>query len=159
MFAVTPLAWCPHLESIVTLEGSLDTSALCETCSTPRENWVCLTCHHVHCGRYINKHMLEHSEGSGHNVVLSYADLSVWCFTCDSYVYNPVSSIQSLKISISSLSVSSFLSLYSFQRFSFHSLNWQVMTSSNRNGFYNSVCMCVCGFICVKLFLLLKNFF
>ncbi|XP_003382755.1 PREDICTED: histone deacetylase 6-like [Amphimedon queenslandica] len=90
MFAVNPLSWCPHLESIVPIEGSLDTSALCETCSTPRENWVCLTCQHVHCGRYINKHMLEHSEASGHNIVLSYADLSVWCFTCDSYVYNPV---------------------------------------------------------------------
>lgn len=91
MFAVNPLSWCPHLESIVPIEGLLDTSALCETCSTPRENWVCLTCQHVHCGRYINKHMLEHSEASGHNIVLSYADLSVWCFTCDSYVYNPVS--------------------------------------------------------------------
>ena len=98
MFAVTPLAWCEHLSTIVsfTSDTTIDTSALCETCNTPRENWVCLICHHVYCGRYINKHMLAHSEETGHHTVLSYADLSVWCFPCDSYVYNPVKLIYRL---------------------------------------------------------------
>jgi histone deacetylase 6 len=91
MFAVTPLAWCPHLKVIVPFPpDTVDTSALCETCGTHRENWVCLTCHHVFCGRYINKHMLAHYEATDHHIVLSYADLSVWCFACDSYVHNPV---------------------------------------------------------------------
>ena len=94
MFAVTPLAWCEHLSSIVPFPSeNIDTSSLCETCSTPCENWVCLTCHHIYCGRYINQHMLAHNEDSGHNVVLSFADLSVWCFACDSYIHNPVSKL------------------------------------------------------------------
>ena len=45
----------------------------------------------VYCGRYINQHMLKHSEETSHKMVLSYADLSVWCFACDSYVHNKVS--------------------------------------------------------------------
>ena len=44
----------------------------------------------VYCGRYVNQHMLEHHEGSGHCVVLSLADISVWCFNCDSYLDNKV---------------------------------------------------------------------
>ena len=93
MFAVSPKAWCQHLESLVPLpsDGVLDTKALCEVCQTPRENWVCLSCHKVLCGRYINQHMVLHYEETGHSVALSFADLSVWCFPCDSYVHNPVS--------------------------------------------------------------------
>lgn len=93
MYAVTPIAWCEHLSSIVAFpdDKGIDTSALCETCSTPRENWVCLTCHHVYCGRYIKEHMARHFEEMAHSIVLSFADLSVWCNTCDSYIHNPVS--------------------------------------------------------------------
>ena len=37
----------------------------------------------VYYGRYINQHMLKHTEETGHKMVLSYADLSMWCFACD----------------------------------------------------------------------------
>ena len=47
----------------------------------------------VYCGRYINHHMLAHKVGRDHNIVLSLADLSVWCFTCDSYLDNQVDSL------------------------------------------------------------------
>ncbi|GMQ01085.1 hypothetical protein CsSME_00047860 [Camellia sinensis var. sinensis] len=40
-----------------------------------------------HCNsRFINKHMLEHYWETSHCVALSYSDLSVWCFSCDSYL-------------------------------------------------------------------------
>ena len=44
----------------------------------------------VHCSRYVNEHMLMHGLMSEHRVVLSYADLSVWCYACDSYVHHEV---------------------------------------------------------------------
>ncbi|KAG2455348.1 HDAC6 deacetylase, partial [Polypterus senegalus] len=44
----------------------------------------------VHCGRHVNQHMLNHSISSGHVMVLSFTDLSVWCYSCDSYVHNEV---------------------------------------------------------------------
>ena len=44
----------------------------------------------VYCGRYVNQHMLEHQDSSGHKMVLSLADISVWCFACDSYIDNHV---------------------------------------------------------------------
>ncbi len=34
--------------------------------------------------------MVQHYEQSGHCVALSLADISVWCFECDSYIDNVV---------------------------------------------------------------------
>lgn len=44
----------------------------------------------VHCGRYISAHMLQHHEVSGHPLVLSYVDLSTWCYNCEAYVHHQV---------------------------------------------------------------------
>lgn len=50
----------------------------------------------VYCGRYINAHMLQHHEGSGHPLVLSYVDLSTWCYYCQAYVHHQVDPGQTL---------------------------------------------------------------
>ncbi|XP_051823997.1 histone deacetylase 6 [Antechinus flavipes] len=90
-YAVTPLAWCPHLMTVRSVpEGGLDATQACQDCGTHMENWLCLSCYQVHCGRYIQAHMLQHHEASGHPVVLSYADLSVWCYACQAYVNHEV---------------------------------------------------------------------
>ncbi|GKY93614.1 hypothetical protein MPSEU_000328800 [Mayamaea pseudoterrestris] len=66
----------------------------------PGENWLCLSCACVRCSRYVNGHSLDHwketkSEQlssnddkavSGHALVVSLADLSVWCHECQRYV-------------------------------------------------------------------------
>ncbi|CAK7330103.1 unnamed protein product [Dovyalis caffra] len=36
--------------------------------------------------RFVNKHMLQHFQQTSHCLALSYSDLSVWCFACDSYL-------------------------------------------------------------------------
>ncbi|CAH1239444.1 HDAC6 [Branchiostoma lanceolatum] len=89
LFAVVPLPWCEHLETVATLPSDgLDVSAPCVTCGDPSENWVCLHCYQVHCGRFVKEHMVRHGETTGHCLVLSYADLSVWCYPCEAYVHN-----------------------------------------------------------------------
>ena len=45
----------------------------------------------VFCGRYVNQHMVVHKDSAGHMMALSLADLSVWCYLCDSYIDNHVS--------------------------------------------------------------------
>jgi hypothetical protein len=42
------------------------------------------------CGRYVNSHAATHSADSGHLIGLSFSDLSVWCYGCDSYIKHPV---------------------------------------------------------------------
>ncbi|XP_004612981.1 histone deacetylase 6 isoform X3 [Sorex araneus] len=88
-YAITPMTWCPHLELVcpVPKEG-LDVTMACQDCGTDQENWVCLSCYQVYCGRYVNGHMVQHHEISGHPLVLSYADLSVWCYNCQFYVHH-----------------------------------------------------------------------
>jgi len=34
--------------------------------------------------------MVKHGEDADHPVVLSYADISVWCYKCDNYLDNEV---------------------------------------------------------------------
>ncbi|KAJ0036538.1 hypothetical protein NQD34_005215 [Periophthalmus magnuspinnatus] len=91
LFVVDPLPWCPHLDSVKPLPpAGLDVFKPCEDCGSEMENWVCLTCYKVFCGRYVNEHMVIHGVTAEHPVVLSYADLSVWCYLCESYVHNQI---------------------------------------------------------------------
>ncbi|XP_072344022.1 histone deacetylase 6 isoform X2 [Scyliorhinus torazame] len=91
LHAVSPLMWCPHLEFVKPLPPvGLNVSEPCSDCGSVDENWVCLICYKVYCGRYVNEHMMIHGLRNEHYVVLSYTDLSVWCYGCESYVHNEV---------------------------------------------------------------------
>ncbi|XP_015929609.2 histone deacetylase 6 [Parasteatoda tepidariorum] len=89
LFCVVPLEYCPHLELLqpIPTEG-LNPFARCYSCNDPNENWVCLHCYQVYCGRFINQHMLQHGQDMKHVLTLSYVDLSVWCYACDAYIHN-----------------------------------------------------------------------
>lgn len=69
--------------------SEIDTKAPCSECGSTQENWLCLHCEKVFCGRYINEHMMLHSMDKDHPLVLSFSDLSVWCYPCESYIDNP----------------------------------------------------------------------
>lgn len=90
MFAVEPLRWCKHLVEVKPIPppGEIDAFQKCEVCSTSQEVWVCLICYKNGCGRHVNQHMAQHHKSTSHNVVLSLADMSVWCYACESYVYH-----------------------------------------------------------------------
>ncbi|XP_052340455.1 histone deacetylase 6-like [Oncorhynchus keta] len=89
MYVVDPLSWCPHLDSVRPVPvGGIDVFRPCEDCGTDTENWICLCCYKVYCGRYVNQHMLTHGVASEHRLVLSFSDLSVWCYSCQAYVHN-----------------------------------------------------------------------
>ncbi|XP_077777802.1 protein deacetylase HDAC6 isoform X2 [Podarcis muralis] len=90
-YAVTPLPWCPHLDSVLPVPSlGLNVLEPCAECGSMAENWVCLICYKVCCGRYIKQHMVAHNSESGHPLVLSFADLSVWCYGCQAYVHHPI---------------------------------------------------------------------
>ncbi|XP_069634130.1 histone deacetylase 6 isoform X2 [Haliaeetus albicilla] len=93
LFAVVaPLLDCPHLGAVAPPPGgrSLEGNPPCGACGSRRENWLCLSCHQVLCGRYVGGHMLEHGGAAGHPLVLSLRDLSAWCYPCGGYVHHPV---------------------------------------------------------------------
>ena len=92
---VTPLAWCPHLDSArkgaeamaADGEGSITPECPCADCGNVGENWVCLHCCEVRCSRYVNEHSLLHAASAeGHVLCLSLSDLSVWCYACEDYL-------------------------------------------------------------------------
>uniref|UniRef100_A0A3Q0R587 Protein deacetylase HDAC6 n=1 Tax=Amphilophus citrinellus TaxID=61819 RepID=A0A3Q0R587_AMPCI len=91
LHVVTPLSWCPHLDAVKPLPSSgIDVFLPCKDCGSEAENWICLTCYQVFCGRYVNEHMVNHGVVSEHPLVLSFCDLSVWCYLCEAYVHNQV---------------------------------------------------------------------
>ncbi|GAB4853443.1 hypothetical protein Ancab_017633 [Ancistrocladus abbreviatus] len=81
---------CDHLTSLSSSSSHLShiptPDTHCFRCEHPAENWLCLFCKEVLCSRFVNKHMLEHYQSTGHCLALSYSDLSVWCFMCDAYL-------------------------------------------------------------------------
>ncbi|XP_026739230.1 histone deacetylase 6 isoform X2 [Trichoplusia ni] len=90
MFAVIPLQWCPHLDSLFAIPSDVkfEQGVKCIDCEHTEENWVCLHCYITACARSINGHMQAHHVATGHALVLSLVDLSVWCNVCDAYVDN-----------------------------------------------------------------------
>ncbi|XP_068626172.1 histone deacetylase 6 isoform X1 [Battus philenor] len=92
MFAVVPVPWCPHLDSLFAIPESVkfEQGVKCVECDEKNENWVCLHCYITACGRSINGHMQAHHRTTEHPLVLSLLDLSVWCNVCDAYVDNPL---------------------------------------------------------------------
>lgn len=90
MFAVIPLEWCPHLETIYAIPSDVkfEQGVKCIECEHTEENWICLHCYVTACSRSINGHMQAHHKATDHALVLSLVDLSVWCNVCDAYVDN-----------------------------------------------------------------------
>ncbi|VDK80905.1 unnamed protein product [Dibothriocephalus latus] len=132
VFAVEPILWCAHLQSVTSASAwRPEITSSCTRCDNRGENWVCLTCYEVGllasvvislltvlrntllkpqyrtkafafryfkvcCGRYARGHMLEHFSATRHPIVLSFADLSAWCYICNSYVHNEVRQLLAL---------------------------------------------------------------
>ncbi|KAM4610227.1 histone deacetylase 6 isoform 2-T6 [Polymixia lowei] len=91
LYVVDPLAWCPHLDAVKPLPpAGINVFLPCQDCGSEAENWTCLTCYQVFCGRFVNEHMVTHGVVSEHPLVLSFADLSTWCYLCEAYVHNKV---------------------------------------------------------------------
>lgn len=91
LYVVDPLSWCPHLDAVKPLPPTgVDVTVPCQDCGSDAENWTCLTCYQVFCGRYVNEHMVTHGVVSEHPIVLSFSDLSVWCYLCEAYVHNQI---------------------------------------------------------------------
>ncbi len=86
-FAVAPKPHCEHCELVRVAAGVvLDINAPCTECGNVGENMQCLTCFVVMCGRHVQGHMVQHHEASGHPMVVGFADLSFWCYLCESYL-------------------------------------------------------------------------
>jgi len=94
-FSVEPREDCPHLGQHVALGtaakiGPAFAATACETCADKTENWICIKGGITACTRYVNGHAKNHAESSGHQVALSFSDLSVWCYSCADYVKHPL---------------------------------------------------------------------
>ncbi|XP_065840514.1 ubiquitin carboxyl-terminal hydrolase 44-B-like [Oscarella lobularis] len=60
----------------------------CSVCGTTESVWACLSCSHFGCGRYAKKHALDHFNRTNHPLALEINRLYVFCYECDSYVFN-----------------------------------------------------------------------
>jgi NAD-dependent SIR2 family protein deacetylase len=91
---VDPKFDCEHVgkavaQDCMTLEQALAVvNGECTGCeAVAPERWMCLTCRGVFCGRYVQKHGVEHFEQcQDHPVALSLDVLMAWCHRCESYI-------------------------------------------------------------------------
>ena len=59
-------------------DADADDLLFCEECAMHKTLWVCLTCSFVGCGRYSNKHSVEHFQQTSHPFALELATLRIW---------------------------------------------------------------------------------
>jgi uncharacterized UBP type Zn finger protein len=85
-FAVSPKYDCPHVSVNLEALAGKHISIPCEECGDARENWICLECGTIACSRFVNEHMVNHAQQTSHPIVLSFTDLSFWCYNCESYI-------------------------------------------------------------------------
>ena len=95
--AVEPKSSCPHLwgafdfEFPCKLSRQLLFDEPCADCGSVQEEWICLSCCRVSCSRFVNGDAEMHWMGTlesdnPHCLAMSRRDLSIWCYTCNSYV-------------------------------------------------------------------------
>lgn len=81
---------CPHVKSCVTIELPPNIEAFnqmrCKSCGNADETWLCLKCFECHCSRFANKHMIEHTAKTGHELCINCKDMSIWCQQCATYL-------------------------------------------------------------------------
>uniref|UniRef100_A0A6M2DER8 Ubiquitin carboxyl-terminal hydrolase n=1 Tax=Xenopsylla cheopis TaxID=163159 RepID=A0A6M2DER8_XENCH len=85
---------CPHIISSVKvnrdlLSGRNGTTKNwhCMDCKSVGQNWLCLYCGVVLCGRYNNQHAKQHAESNlSHDLCMQCEIFSVFCYKCDDYV-------------------------------------------------------------------------
>lgn len=94
MFCVDPKRDCPHVfrpsPDIVARGARCVRSSACSSCCDTSENWFDPLDGTVHCSREVNGHASEHAQASAHALAVSFSDLSVWCYACDSYITSPL---------------------------------------------------------------------
>tara|TARA_B100000795_G_scaffold6151_1_gene4518 strand:+ start:438 stop:767 length:330 start_codon:yes stop_codon:yes gene_type:complete len=88
LYYYSPQFYCYSLQFYYSL--LLTTTHYCAQGCRSAEQWACLQCGQVNCGRYVNQHSLAHHEACpGHMTAASLADLSVHCYLCAGYVEHP----------------------------------------------------------------------
>ena len=62
----------------------------CEECEHSGDAWICLTCGHVGCGRFLGRHAYTHSCASHkkgtHDLAFCLSNGNCFCYRCDEYV-------------------------------------------------------------------------
>ncbi|XP_068622541.1 ubiquitin carboxyl-terminal hydrolase 3-like isoform X2 [Battus philenor] len=86
---------CTHLldnvkvdKNFIFQDSTVTKNFNCSECSTSEQNWLCLHCGVINCGRYVNGHAKTHAETSDHQLCISCDEYSVYCYKCDDYVSN-----------------------------------------------------------------------
>ncbi|KAL1524771.1 hypothetical protein AB1Y20_019654 [Prymnesium parvum] len=72
---------CRHVQ-----DDAVDAS-ICEVCGASEEQWICLVCGHVGCGRYGCGAGVVHNEKTGHNFAMELGTQRVWDYAGDNYVH------------------------------------------------------------------------
>ncbi|KAJ8718592.1 hypothetical protein PYW08_002829 [Mythimna loreyi] len=96
---------CTHLldnvkvDNFIVEDTTITKNFNCSECAVEDQNWLCLQCGVINCGRYVNGHAKLHAEASDHQLCMSCEVYSVYCYKCDDYVsndleYNPIDKIR-----------------------------------------------------------------
>ncbi|KAK9813824.1 hypothetical protein WJX73_000232 [Symbiochloris irregularis] len=64
----------------------------CSCCGTSEDLWICLICGHIGCGRYRERHAVDHWRDTEHAYALELHSQRVWDYVSDGYVHRLIQS-------------------------------------------------------------------
>jgi len=67
--------------------SGFDSDPTCDECETKENLWICLTCGHVGCGRYVRGHARDHYQQTSHTYAMEIQSQRVWDYMGDGYVH------------------------------------------------------------------------
>lgn len=73
--------WKMQLTSVESETYEGEGRVCCLQCGLKETLWVCMTCGFIGCGRYSNKHSVQHFDQTGHLYALELATLRIWDYT------------------------------------------------------------------------------
>ncbi|KAK9941886.1 hypothetical protein M0R45_007578 [Rubus argutus] len=83
--------WCDHLAFVSSdLSGFPNRDTPCKKCQHPNENWFCLSCKDVLCGRSVKGHFVEHYRQTKHCLALSCSIQLIMCLSCNAFLDDQV---------------------------------------------------------------------
>ena len=64
----------------------------CQVCENRKNLWICIICGYIGCGRYFEKHAVNHSDNTLHNFSLEFSSHRIWNYKGDNYVHRMIRS-------------------------------------------------------------------
>lgn len=80
----------PSLPCQTCLTLNVSQPTICALCGSSEDNWICMVCSRIGCGRYKNRDAFKHFTGEGHIITMDLETQRVWNYLADCFSHRVI---------------------------------------------------------------------